>query len=61
MDTEIKPESAASSELLWRSSNHSVASVNDQGIVKVKEDAKAGATAKITSMTLSRKKKHRLL
>lgn len=56
VDTEIKPESAASSELLWRSSNLSVASVKD-GMIKVKEDAKVGATAKITSMTLSRKKK----
>ena len=26
-------------------------------MIKVKEDAKVGATAKITSMTLSRKKK----
>lgn len=57
VDAEIKPESAASSELLWKSSNVSVATVSEQGVVKIKNDAKPGAIAKITSMTLSRKKK----
>lgn len=57
IDTEIKPEAAASADLMWKSSNHKVATVNDEGVIKVQKNAKAGTRAKITSMTLSRQKR----
>ncbi len=57
VDAQIKPEEAATAELLWKSSDRKVAKVSSLGIVKVDKEARAGQTAKITSMSLSRKKK----
>ena len=57
IDTEIKPARAASADLVWKSSNNKVATVNGEGVIRVQESAKAGQKAKITSMTLSEQRK----
>lgn len=57
VDTEIKPKRAASADLIWQSSNNKIATVNDEGVIRVQKSAKTGQRAKITSMTLSKQQK----
>ncbi len=56
-DAVVKPERASSTDLIWMSNNEDVATVDDNGTVTVQEDAEAGESARITSMTFTRQKR----
>lgn len=57
METEIVPEEADNSEIIWKSSNRNVAVVNADGVIKVPKKAKSGAKAIITSSNIAQTKK----
>lgn len=57
VDAVVKPERAASTDLIWTSDNEDVATVDDEGTVKIQKDAQAGERARITSMTFTRQKR----
>ncbi len=57
MEADIVPREAENSELIWTSSNNNVAVVNERGVIKIPQKAKAGSKAIITSSNLARTKK----
>ena len=56
MEADIVPREAEGSEIIWHSNNIQVAQVDENGVVKVQKNAKAGSTAVITSSNITRTK-----
>lgn len=56
MEADIVPREAEGSEIIWHSNNIQVAQVDENGVVKVQKNAKAGSTAIITSSNITRTK-----